>query len=156
MSPTSDIIITMINTVPRRSTPHSVLNNIEEAFKATNGTLLSRPVPTIFQTAAVMIEHDTVTSSTTQLSSYILGESPLTCTHGSITRRFSGTSADLWRLALDPIHALRPCITDGESGLVLNYEEFTRHAARYFNFTRCRIHSSCTTFGACDEFTVWL
>jgi hypothetical protein len=147
----------MINTVPRRSTPHSVLNNIQEPFKATNGNLLSRP-PSFTRTAAVMIEHDTVTSSTTQLSSYIPGESesPLVCTHGSFTRRFSGTSADLWRLALDPIHALRPCITDGESGLVLNYEEFTRHAARYFNFTRCCIHSSCTTFGACDEFTVWL
>jgi hypothetical protein len=103
-----------------------------------------------------MIEHDTVTSSTTQLSSYIPGESPLVCTHGSFTRRFSGTSADLWRLALDPIHALRPCITDGESGLILNYEEFTRHAARYFNFTRCCIYSSCAAFGAFDEFTVWL
>lgn len=78
-----------------------------------------------------MIEHGT--SSTTQaLSQSLPGENSCDSesTFGTFSRTFSGTRADLWRLALDPIHSLRPCVTDGDSGLALNYEEFARHAAR--------------------------
>jgi hypothetical protein len=72
-----------------------------------------------------MIEHGTSVST-----SCLPGENVHQSTFGSFTRTFSGTRADLWRLALDPIHALRPCVTDSDSGLALNYDEFTRHAAR--------------------------
>ncbi len=70
---------------------------------------------------------------------------------GGFSRTFSGTRADLWRLALDPDNLSRPCVTDGSSGaqkylyvmsicnltihvvfagLSLTYPEFAAHAAR--------------------------
>jgi hypothetical protein len=100
------------------------------------------------------------TSSGTLPCSSVLGlsentEVTRTCTYGSFRRTFSGTAADLWRLALDPNHALRSCVTDGDSGLALNYQQFTQHAARYASITHALIDNTAY-YGDSDKPVVWL
>jgi hypothetical protein len=80
------------------------------------------------------------------------GPNPSVARFGEFSRTFSGSRADLWRLALDPSHSSRPCVTDGSSGgpqltfslslskprcldtasvgLTLTYHDFAGHAAR--------------------------
>lgn len=51
---------------------------------------------------------------------------------GSFSRVFSGTRADLWRLALDPTNFSRPCVTDGTSG-AQQLQHVMSFAYRYMN-----------------------